>query len=103
MLQYAIKFFTKKEDFETEAAFYRLPEIAAMMPPLSQICDNSDQSVCSPGGYVYPPFIIVERGITLSAVRTPLLQRQRKQRRCHGACAEATDLGKATLSSFLFG
>jgi hypothetical protein len=73
-MQYAIKFFLRSEDFETEAAFYCLPEIAATMPPLKQICDNSDDSVCSTGGYTYPPFIVVERGITLSAVRTLLLR-----------------------------
>ena len=67
-MQYAVKFFLKSVDFETEASHYRDAAIAAAMPPLAQLCANADGQVCSPSGLPFPAFVVVERGITLHEV-----------------------------------
>jgi hypothetical protein len=46
---------------------YSHPTIRWTLPPLIEASDNSDEKVISPSGFVYPPFIVMERGITLAA------------------------------------
>ena len=66
--QYAVKFFNSREAFAVEAEHYRIPAIAATLPPLKLICANTDGAVRSPSGHVFPPFIVMERGVTLHQV-----------------------------------
>ena len=64
--QYAIKFCYRRSDYETEAALYAHPTIRHTLPPLIQASDNANGAVVSPSGYVYSPFIVMERGATLT-------------------------------------
>jgi hypothetical protein len=64
--QYAIKFFNDLDVFDSEAALYAHPQIKQTLPPLTLACDNRDGAVRSPNGFVYPPFLIMERGCTLT-------------------------------------
>ena len=68
--QYAVKFFNSRGAFAVEAEHYRIPAIAATLPPLKLICANTDGAVRSPNGHVFPPFIVMERGVTLHQVWT---------------------------------
>jgi hypothetical protein len=59
---YAVKFFFTTEAFQRERALYNDPVLHAMMPATHQICDNGDGRFAAPGGYVFPTFIVIERG-----------------------------------------
>ena len=54
-----------RDEFEEEAALYRTPALASIMPDLLQVADNADGTVCSRSGYTFPPFLVLERGTTL--------------------------------------
>ena len=53
----------------TEGELYKHPDISQTLPPLVEASDNANGAVRSPSGFVYPPYIIMERGITLSKWR----------------------------------
>lgn len=58
----AIKFFTRRDAFEREAALYRTAALSALMPHISVLESNAAAKVRTPQGYVFPPFMVVERG-----------------------------------------
>jgi hypothetical protein len=64
--QYAIKFFFKAADFELEASMYADCAIARMLPSLKIASDNASSSICH-GDYVFPPYMVFERGTRLFA------------------------------------
>ena len=48
-------------------ALYRTPALAQVLPQLLGASDNADASVVSRSGYyVFPPYFVLERGITLA-------------------------------------
>jgi hypothetical protein len=63
--EYAIKFFTDANAFEREAEMYCERSIRAMMPSIAVVESNAGKRVTGPGGYVFPPFIVVEKGESL--------------------------------------
>jgi hypothetical protein len=63
--QYAIKFFRRLEDFEVESEFYCNPRIRKALPQVFHGGDNADKALRSPGGFVFPPFLVLERGAPL--------------------------------------
>lgn len=63
--EYAIKFFTDPNAFEREAEMYCKHSIRAMMPSVAVVESNAAKSVTGPGGYAFPPFIVVEKGESL--------------------------------------
>jgi hypothetical protein len=62
MTSYAVKFFSNVDAFESESALYGGSVLRAMMPATREIRDNADSQQRAPGGYVFPPFIAIERG-----------------------------------------
>ena len=48
-----------------EAALYQHPQLRRTLPPLHRAVRNVDEAVVSRSGYVFPPFIVLERGVTL--------------------------------------
>jgi hypothetical protein len=63
--QYAVKFFRSREDFETEAQLYQHPVIRKTLPQVFHASENADGALESPGGFVFPPFLVLERGAPL--------------------------------------
>ena len=61
--QYRI--FHSRDEFEEEVALYRDPALASIMPDLLYANDNESGSVRSLSGYAFPPFFVLERGVTL--------------------------------------
>jgi hypothetical protein len=59
---FAVKFFFNAEAFERERALYNDSVLRGMMPATHEICDNADGRHTGAGGYVFPPFIVIERG-----------------------------------------
>jgi hypothetical protein len=49
-----------------EAEQYTRPQIARVLPELKRAEPNEDKAWKSPTGYVFPPFMIMERGSPLS-------------------------------------
>jgi serine/threonine protein kinase len=59
------RFFTNRAAFEREQTLYGKEELREMMPAVRRVVDNTDGSICSSSGWVFPPFIIVEKGESL--------------------------------------
>ena len=55
------------DEFEAEVLLYRNPVLARTLPQLLHASDNSTGSARSRSGFTFPPFLILERGITLDA------------------------------------
>ena len=63
----ALQFFDQdRAGYECERALYRHPQIHDTLPPIHGGADNADGAVQSPSGFVYPPFLVLERGVSLS-------------------------------------
>ena len=64
----AIKFFAKRAAYEEEAAVYRTspPKLQRFMPAVVKYADNSDGALRDPFGNPLPPFIVMEKGDSLS-------------------------------------
>jgi hypothetical protein len=58
----AVKFFFSAEAYEREVRYYQEPVLRQILVPVVFYDDNRVGSVCSSDGYVFPPFIVVERG-----------------------------------------
>jgi serine/threonine protein kinase len=67
--QYAIKFFRHIEDFEAESELYRNPQLRKALPQVFHGGDNANGALKSPGGFVFPPFLVLERGAPLPTWR----------------------------------
>ena len=59
------RIFHSRDEFEEEVALYRDPALASIMPDLLYANDNESGSVRSLSGYAFPPFFVLERGVTL--------------------------------------
>ena len=59
------RFFTTLEDYYTEIGFYGQPAFRSCLPRLVQAADNADARVQAPDGFVFPPFVVLDRGMTL--------------------------------------
>jgi serine/threonine protein kinase len=53
-------------DFNLEAKFYQNETFKKCLPELIQASDNVDGPIVSRSGYRFPPFMALDRGITLS-------------------------------------
>jgi serine/threonine protein kinase len=76
-LSYAIKFFFNTAAFETERTLYSWSELGNVMAATHEIGDNADGRHTAPGGYRFPPYIVIERG-------EPLDEWMRRLRPVHG-------------------
>lgn len=65
---YAIKFFVKQEQYHEEAAMYRDSplQLQRFMPAVVKYADNLDGAIKDPFGNVLPPFIMMEKGESLT-------------------------------------
>lgn len=64
-LEYAIKFFTSRAAYERERSMYADRDLRAALPPVTEIRSNEDAEVVADDGWVFPPFIITDRGESL--------------------------------------
>lgn len=64
-LDYAIKFFTSRAAYERERSMYADRDLRAALPPVTEIRSNEDGEVTAEGGFVFPPFIVTDRGESL--------------------------------------
>lgn len=62
---YAIKFFLKRSDYNTEANMYRHSPMRFFMPSVVKYVDNIDNAAKDPFGGVLKPFVVMERGGSL--------------------------------------
>lgn len=62
----ACRFFSRRADFDEETAFYRDPVLAKLLPSILDASDNANGRTRSRGGYIFPPYLVLERGITLA-------------------------------------
>eukprot|EP00892_Ulva_mutabilis_P005912 jgi/Ulvmu1/3693/UM017_0110.1 len=61
----AIKFYTDRSAFDRERELYAEARLKAMMPATFAVDDNESGKVCTPYGYKFPPFVIIECGQSL--------------------------------------
>jgi hypothetical protein len=66
--QVVVKFFLRPADFHVEQALYATKAISKLLPPMTHACSNRDGAVRAVNGFVFPPWIVTERGSTLSEV-----------------------------------
>ena len=64
-VQAAIKFYLQRAAFDSEKELYMDPQLCAMMPATLAIEDNMNGEWRTPYGFVFPPFVIIERGQSL--------------------------------------
>lgn len=60
------RFFLHEKDFELEEGFYKNEIFRECLPDLLHADDNADGSIVSRSGYRFPPFMALDRGVTLS-------------------------------------
>ena len=60
------RLFLERQEFEQEVGLYRDPVLKRVLPDLIRAHDNADGAVRSRSGFVFPPFFVLERGMTLS-------------------------------------
>ena len=65
LMQAAIKFYLDRRGFERERELYTESQLRAMMPATLAVEDNASGDCKTPYGYVFPPFVIIERGESL--------------------------------------
>jgi hypothetical protein len=63
--EYAIKFFIARNAFDRENELYSNKVLRGMMPAVKHIESNDDGSICSVGGWAFPPCLVLERGESL--------------------------------------
>ena len=59
------RFFHDMNEFEEEVALYRDAALRKILPKIWYAHDNADARVRSRSGFVFPPFFVLERGMTL--------------------------------------
>jgi hypothetical protein len=62
------RFFFDKSDFERELRTYEHPQLQSTMPPLHASCPNADGALRSASGWPFPPFLVLERGVSLQVL-----------------------------------
>ena len=65
LMQYAIKVFCERRDFDEEVAQYQDPVLRRVLPDLIHASDNADGSAVSANGFAFPPYLVLERGMPL--------------------------------------
>jgi hypothetical protein len=58
----AVKFFLSQEAYANEILHYQDSRLCEILVPVIYFHNNESGSVCTRSGYVFPPFIVVERG-----------------------------------------
>ena len=62
---HARRFFHIAQEFEEEVALYQDPVLRAVLPAILHASDNANGAERSQSGYVFPPFMVLERGVTM--------------------------------------
>jgi serine/threonine protein kinase len=65
LLYAACRFFFNKRDYLVETSFYENKAFRQCLPELAHASDNKDGRVVSRSGYRFPPFMVLDRGVTL--------------------------------------
>ena len=60
------RFFFELKEFEDESGLYRHPILSQVLPSVLHADSNTAGKVVSRSGYAFPPFIVLERGMTLT-------------------------------------
>ena len=61
-----MQFYGSLDTFKREIAMFDVPELRDSLLPFVMACENSDGRASGPSGFVYPPFVIAERGESLN-------------------------------------
>ena len=61
----ACRFFNLKREYQAELQLYQEPVLRQILPKLLDATDNASGDVRSRSGFVFPPFLVLERGMTL--------------------------------------
>ena len=62
----ACRFFNRVQDYAIEETMYRNERVKPVLPDLFAASPNGDGAVRARSGYVFPPFLVMERGMTLA-------------------------------------
>jgi serine/threonine protein kinase len=66
------RFFRWRSEFDQKVALYNDPVLRSTLPDLLRADDNASGVTQSKSGYVFPPWLVLERGTTLADwVRRP--------------------------------
>jgi hypothetical protein len=60
------RFFLHQTDYLLERGFYDSATFAQCMPQLMHADDNAKGTIVSRSGYRFPPFLVLDRGVTLT-------------------------------------
>ena len=108
--QYAIKLMFNRDDYHLETALYVDEAVAPVLPELKYATDNASGN-WRQDGYVFPPFMIMERGTSLFECAIQLLL-QLRLRSANWAghdvfllprCCSGHGLTRATCAALLLG
>lgn len=72
--EYVVKFFFDQATFDRELELHDRPALRRMMAATVQINSNCQGAVAAPCGYVFPPFIVMDRGASLSEWNATIAQ-----------------------------
>jgi hypothetical protein len=59
------RLFHRRDEFEAEVALYRNPVLRRVLPKLRRASDNANGAVRSRSGYAFPPYFVLERGMSM--------------------------------------
>ena len=62
----ACRVFCSERDFDVELLQYRDPLLRQCLPQLLASDRNTDGTACGSDGFKFPPYLVLERGITLA-------------------------------------
>jgi serine/threonine protein kinase len=60
------RFYDRLEDYRVEARMFSIPNMRQTLPNLYASHDNVDSMLRGPQGFVFPPFLVTERGQPLT-------------------------------------
>jgi hypothetical protein len=64
-VEYALKFFLNRKDYESEVDLYRNSCLGSFLPSVEAYVDNLDGTLSDSAGNPLPPCIVMERGESL--------------------------------------
>lgn len=65
-MQAAIKFYLDAAAYRRERKLYTESQLREMMPATLDIDDNASGECCTPFGYTFPPYVVIEYGQSMN-------------------------------------
>jgi serine/threonine protein kinase len=70
LMTWLCRFFTSMQDFLLERSFYQNETFRHCLPEVVQASENGNGCLISRSGFRFPPFLALDRGVTLNAWMT---------------------------------